>query len=175
MAVRKIALVAGGVSALVGASLWAVKSATIMLAGYQPPLLLEAAPALFALTVVAVASDHATRLARAALAAGGVACLAGIVALIQQLTGGSSDAALTLAMIGVVLGLTVVGRATLNESGSFGAAGRLAFALGLATVPTLAAGGLLSTFDERLLEVPLLVLACAWAWLGSLILRLGVR
>lgn len=175
MANGRIALVAGGLSALVGASLWAVKSATILLTGYQPPLSFEAAPALFAFTVASMASVHATRLSRAALVTGGFACIAGIVAVGRELTGDSSDAALTLAMLGVILGLTMVGEATRRESGSPGRAGRLAFALGLATIPALAVGGLLSAINERLLEVPLFVLACTWSWLGSLMLRLGVR
>jgi hypothetical protein len=62
----------GGLTALVGALLWGVKSATILLIGYQPPLVFEAAPALFALTVASLASGHTARLAKAALALGAV-------------------------------------------------------------------------------------------------------
>jgi hypothetical protein len=75
-------------------------------------------------------------------------------------------------MVGVILGLTMIGLATRREPGAVGAAGTVALALGLATIPAVAIGGLLSMIGERLLELPLLVLACMWAWLGSLMLGL---
>ena len=42
---------------------------------------------------------------------------------------------------------------------------------GLVTVPALLVAGALSLLDERLLEVPLLLLAGMWIWLGGLMLR----
>ena len=166
---------AGGVSALAGAFLWGVKSASILLTGYQPPVIFEAGPALFAFAVASLASRHPAGLARAALALGGSACLAGVAAFGSELTGETWDAALAAAMVGVILGLILVGLAIRGESGTVGAAGSVALALGLGTLPALAVGGMLSQVDERLLELPVLALACLWAWLGRLMLRLRDR
>ena len=38
--------------------------------------------------------------------------------------------------------------------------------MGVFLVPALLAGGALSAIDERLLEIPLVLFAIAWIWLG---------
>ena len=75
------------------------------------------------------------------------------------------------AMASVVVGLIVIGVDTRRAPTPVGTAGKLALAIGLATIPAVLLGGLLAMINERLLEVPILLLACMWGWLGSVMLR----
>jgi len=161
----------GGLAALAGALLWAGKSVGILVSGYQPPVVLELALTLFALTVLALASGCTAKLGRAGQALGAFACLAGVVAVTTELTGEAWRPAPATSMVGAILGLTMVGLAFRRQPGTAGTAGNLALALGLSTIPALLVGGLLSMFGERLLEVSLLALAGTWACLGTVMLR----
>ena len=161
----------GGWAALAAALLWGVKAASILLTGYQPPVVFEAAPPLFGLAVFSLALGSATRRRRTAQVLGLVACVAGLVALASELAGEVWGPAIAGAMVAALAGLVLIGLDTRRASGRAGTAGKLALAIGLGTMPAVLLGGLLATIDERLLEVPLLFLACLWGWLGTLLLR----
>lgn len=45
----------------------------------------------------------------------------------------------------------------------------LPLAMGIATFPLTAVGGALESINERLLELPLVVLGLAWMWMGYLV------
>jgi hypothetical protein len=158
----------GGLAALSGGLLWGAKSASILLTGYQPPVVFDVAPVLFALTVVALASGLGTGIARAAQAVGGIAFVAGAVALASELSGEFWAPALAGTMAGVIVGLAMVGVEIRRGPESNRTVGNLSLVLGLVFAPAVLIGGVLSTLGERLLEVPLLLLAGMWAWLGRL-------
>jgi hypothetical protein len=146
-----------------------VKSASILLTGYQPPVLIEVGVPLFGLTVVALGST-APRDVRgiAARLLGAVAVSAGVLAVVLEAVGGPWDPALAIAMVAVLVGSVTVGRRTPPLVATpYG----VALLLGLLTVPALFVGGLLGLVHERLLELPLLLLAGAWGWLGVLMVR----
>ena len=165
----------GGMSALAAALLWTVKTTSILAVGYQPPVVFEAAPALFGLTVVSLASQYEAALTRVARALGVLATAAGVLATWSELTGEVWGLALIVAMTGVLVGLILIGMAARSMTGPLGTAGRWALALGLGTVPAVTVGGLLAVINERLLEVPLLLIACLWARLGIVMLRVDSR
>ena len=156
------------IAALVAGALWVVKSASILLSGYQPPLVFDVAVPLFGLALVALASagPHDWR-HRVAQALGGVAVVAGCTALASELAGEVWHVALAVGAVAQIVGLVLAGLADHRAPGGFGAAGRTALLIGLATIPATAVGGLLELVDERLLEVSTLFLACLWVWLGS--------
>lgn len=54
-------------------------------------------------------------------------------------------------------------------------AGTTCWWIGVAMLPALIAGGLLSEIDERLLELPLICLALAWVVVGLAVLRAQPR
>ena len=170
MARRSAVLVSGGLAAVAGGALWGVKSLNILLTGDQPPLVFELAPLLFGLAVTALAAvdrRHASR-ARWALALGCVAVVAGSAAALSDLAGELWGPAIAVAMIAVLVGLILLGSASRSPIGSVE---WVALAIGLVTVPALLVGGALSLIDERLLEVPLVLLAGMWIWLGGLMIR----
>lgn len=158
---------AGAIAALVAGALWVVKSASILLSGYQPPLVFEVAVPLFGVPLVALASagrqDWRHRLAQAL---GGVAVVTGCAALASDLAGEVWHVVLAASAVAQVVGLVVVGLADRRVPGGLGAAGRTALLIGLVTIPAQAVGGLLELVDERLLEVGTLFLGCLWVWLG---------
>ncbi len=170
MSRRSTVLVAGGLSAVAAGALWGVKSLNILLTGDQPPLIFELAPPLFGLAVAALAFDrrHESR-ARRALVLGCVAVVAGSAAVLSDLAGALWGPAIALAMIAVLVGLILLGSA--SGRSPIGSVEWVALAIGLVTVPALLVGGALSLIDERLLEVPLVLLAGMWIWLGGLMLR----
>ncbi len=159
-------------SALAAALLWAIKTVSILVAGYQPPVVFEAAPALFGLTVVSLAFSYQARLTRVAQVLGVLATVAGVLAAWSELTGEVWGVALVTAMTGVLVGLILIGLAARSDTRPLGTAGRWALIIGLGTIPGVLVGGLLAMINERLLEVPLLLIACMWARLGSLMLRM---
>jgi hypothetical protein len=145
-------LVTGGVAALAAGRMWVVKSATILVAGSQPPVLFEAALPLFGVAVACLASGgRRTRLLRSARMAGVVAAVAGTLALVAELFGEQWHAAIALAALGFVAGLVLVGLAR-DEPWPDAGTVRLGLVLGLLTVPLTAAGGVLSLAAERLVE-----------------------
>ena len=156
----------GGVAAFLGGLAWTLKGIVILAGGEQPPLLFEAAPALFGLGLLSVAFDEMPHSRRRGFALGlaGVATLTGLAALASDVVGEVAGAALAISSVALLLGLLTLGR-----NGRWPAP--LAWCIGLAMVPALIVGGALSAIDERLLELPLVCLGAGWMAIGWAMLR----
>jgi hypothetical protein len=156
----------GGVAALLGGLAWTVKGIVILVGGDQPPLLFECAPMLFGIGLLGVAyfTMPPSRRRKAPLALAAVSALAGLAALVSDLAGEVAGVALAISSITLLIGLL-----TLPRHGRWPAP--LAWRIGVAMVPALVVGGILSELDERLLEIPLICLGLAWMLVGWAVLR----
>ncbi len=169
----------GGIAALVGALCWAIKGASILITGYQPPVIFEAAPALFAVALVSLAGSALARALgagvapstrdRAVYALGVVAWIAGVVSAVTAFGEEVWGPAIAVASLSTLTGLVLYG------VGGRGAIPPLpgalpALAIGIGSIPIIVVGGALSEVNERLLELSVLVLAGLWAWLGLVLL-----
>ncbi len=156
----------GGVAALLGGVAWTLKGLVILAGGDQPPLLFEAAPALFGLGLLSVAHSAMApgRRRTAALALGAGAAFAGFAALMSDLVGDVAGGALAISSVALLIGLLMLAR-----NGRWPAL--LAWWIGVAMVPALAVGGLLAEVDEGLLEIPIVFLGVAWMAVGWAMLR----
>jgi hypothetical protein len=156
----------GGVAALLGGVAWTVKGVVILVGGDQPPLLFEGAPLLFGIGLAGVASPALPpgRRRTSLLGLAAVSALAGLVALVSEVVGEVAGAALAIASLTLLMGLLLLPR-----HGRWPAP--LAWWIGVAMLPALVVGGILSELDERLLEIPLICLALAWIVVGWAALR----
>jgi hypothetical protein len=162
--------VVGAVAAVAGGLLWAVKSLAILATGIQPAGLFEAAPAVFgvAITALALSGGRRHRHMRVALLLAAVATVAGLVAIVSEIAGELFGLAIAIAMVAVITDLILIG--TASEPAPRARRARdpstIALVIGVATIPLIVLGGLLSPINERLLEGPLLVLSLMWIALG---------
>lgn len=156
----------GGVAAILGGLAWTLKGVVILAGGDQPPLLFEAAPALFGIGLLSVAYSTMPSSGRrmAALGFASVAAIAGLAALVSDLIGEVAGEALAISSVALLIGLLALARNRRWPA-------PLAWWIGLAMVPALVVGGLLSEIDERLLELPLICLGIAWVGVGWAALR----
>lgn len=146
-------------AAVAGGLLWVVKSVAILATGDQPPVTFEAAVACFAVVAAVLPATLPEGIRRAALLGVGAA---GLASAVIALVGGEATEPFLLPASLATLVVLVVAGVSLGRGG-----GRtLALLIGLGTIPLIAVGGLLETVDERLLEVPLLVLALLWIAFG---------
>lgn len=164
----------GAAAAVLGGMFWMVKAVAILVTGVQPPLLFEVAPVLFALGLIGL---HA-RFRRGGGLSGMIglvlACVSGSVAVLGVVTTSpSSGESFSAAILGSFLAnlgaLVFLGVAVRRERVLPGRWSFLPLTMGLATFPLVAVGGALESINERLLEVPLVLLALAWMGLGYLI------
>lgn len=168
---RRVVPVAAAASALGGAA-WVVKAAAILATGDQPPLVYETAPLLLAVGLLGVHAMlvPASTITRCGGWAAVVAVLLGLASLTTSVTSTTSDGGfspLTLATsVCTVAGLVLLGLASRRQTALAWPVRVLPLLLGVLTVPLLAVGGALAVLDERLLEVPLLVLGLGWIVLG---------
>jgi hypothetical protein len=144
------------VAATTGGLAWVGKGAMILAGRPQPPLLLELGLPCFGLALLLLALEAGSRIATAL---GVVATGGGAVALALDLFDRWPDPAITTGGLALVVGLALLRPS--DQPGRWGPR-----AIGLATVPVTAAGGLLALVDEALLEVSTVVLGLAWTWLG---------
>jgi hypothetical protein len=158
----------GGVAALLGGLAWTVKGMVILVGGDQPPLLFEGAPILFGIGLLGVAYSTMppSRHRKASLGLAAVSALAGLAALVSEVVGEVAGVALAVSSLTLLIGLL-----TLPRHGRWPAP--LAWWIGVAMVPALVVGGILSELDERLLEIPLICLGLAWMVVGWAALRPG--
>jgi hypothetical protein len=156
----------GGVAAFLGGLAWVLKGGVILAGGAQPPLLFEAAPALFGWGLMSVA--HCTMRPGGrrgfALALSAVATVAGLAALASDLVGEVAGEALAISSVALLIGLLSLERHRRWPA-------PLAWCIGLAMLPALILGGLLAEIDERLLELPLVCLGVGWMAVGWAVLR----
>ena len=151
----------GGVAALLGGLAWFAKGVVILGGGDQPPLLFEVAPVLFGIGLVSLA--HAvmppSRRRTAAMVLAGIVIIAGLVAAVTEAVGEVAGAAIATASLALVAGLITLDRHRRWPT-------PLAWWIGVAMVPAVIVGGMLSEIDERLLEIPLVGLGVAWMVVG---------
>ena len=166
---------AGGIAATLGGAMWVGKGGAILAGRGQPPVAFEAAPALFALGLLALhaaARGRPERLERIGAWFAYVAALLAAVTAVAALVAWKGDmpalfdgtmgvATLCILVALVALGVVVRRAAILGRRWS-----TLPLALGVLFVPLLLVGGLLAAADERLLEIPIVLLGLAWILLG---------
>lgn len=179
----------GGGAAVFAGFCWMAKAVLILVTGDQPALLYEMAFLFFPLAVVGLYAslprDAGTR-DRAAVAGVAVAAGAEVAAVglsLAQAFGpatweprGDTVTLLTplyvLAGLGSFVALFLVGLAVHRRRALPGRARSLPLLTAVGALPLLALGGLLGLVQERLVEVPVLLLGAAWMAIG---LALGRR
>lgn len=160
------------VAAALGGMAWIVKAGAILATGDQPPVVFETAPLLFAvglLGVRAMLSPERTATRIGGFAASAAAML-GVASLAARAGSESSDGDFSPLVLATFLctlaGLILLGLSARRRADFPWPVRVLPLLLGLLTFPLLAVGGALAVINERLLEVPLLVLGLAWILLG---------
>jgi len=146
---------------------WLVKGAAILAFGEQPPLLFEIAPVFFGASLLGLGLTLTQRAGRrhAVVALGSISLLAGAVSGASELAGSLLDVSILVASLSLLVGLVVLGRHAPSR------AHRLGWIIGVSMIPAGFVGGVLSEWDERLLEVPLVGLSVLWIWLGWALVR----
>lgn len=171
-----------GIAAAIGGLLWATKSVAILATGLQPDYIFELAPSLLALASLGLVlawyrEGSGTRfhvgLATLAVVAAGTASLS------YALTGddeGLFGPAMMIATLSMIVILFWVGR-PLWRTRDGGLWRAIPYPLAWSFVIALPLGGLLAALNERLLEIPLLVISIEWIWLGAALIssRLGIE
>jgi hypothetical protein len=158
----------GGLAAMVGGLLWVVKGGSILLTGWQPPVIFEAALPLFALGLLGL---HARLEGR-----GGLLGKAGILVAYVALAAAALVLAaplpplIAVAGFGPFLGLVLLGSATLQARIFSPPWSALPLAMGLGGPLLILAGGGLALMNERLLEIPIVLVGLAWMLLGYSVL-----
>jgi hypothetical protein len=156
-----------------------IKAAAILVTGRQPPVLFEIGPLLFASGVIGL--EHLLPAPRGRVAFGSVAfATVGALATIGALVvtkGGTAQTSedefsplVFLGFIATILALLLVGIATRRSRTLRSPWHFLPLALFISFLPLMVLGGLLESFDERLLELPLLILGLGWALIGYALL-----
>jgi hypothetical protein len=160
----------GGACALAGGVLWAVKSARILATGYQPPVIFELAMPLFGLAVVGLAVGGRARLVRLL---GWAAAASGCLAMVGEVLGDTWNVPIVVSTLATLAGLLVAGFS--SPARTPGSVAWIAVLIGAGTIPALVVlAGPLALVDERLIEVPLLLVGCTWVWLGGTMLSAAI-
>ena len=174
---------AGAAAAVLGGIAWTVKGVAILATGYQPPVMFELGPPLFAVGLIGLYARLGQR-GRAAVAGLVLACvsilLAGVLLVAwvfasDALPDGEDDfTPLTPVIAGAgfsfVAGLVLLGLAARRALVLPRRWRSFPLAVGVFAVPgVMIGGGILAELSERLLELPLVVFALGWIVIGSLI------
>jgi hypothetical protein len=169
-----------GVAALIGGLLWIVKSLSILIADEQPDFVFEVAPFFFAVATMGVvltwehnrgrASQNVRRFASVGVVAGGVAAVADVAGGDELLFGVAIATAVT-----IVIGLLGYTGRDLRRGKALGALSALPLALALSFLLAIPVGGALEGLNERLLEIPLLLIGVEWVPLSWLLFGTSPR
>ncbi len=174
----------GGLAAMLGGVLWVFKGGAIMLTGEQPPVVFSAALPLFAAGLVGLHArlgGRGGRLGRTGLLVAYVALASALVTLVGEtlapvgwVPDEDSVTPLTpfivLAGFGPFVGLVLLGIATLRVKAMPAPWSALPLVMGAGAVPLMLVGGILELVNERLFELPIVLLGFAWVLLGYSVL-----
>lgn len=162
--------------------MWAAKGLSILVTGDQPPLLFEVPLVLFPIGLLGLyhrLSDWESAWVRCGGAAAWAALATGVLTALTVVLGGKDapdvlvGSGIAITALGTVLGLVLLGKAARAARLFPGRWRFLPLALGLTTIPAITVvGGVLAAINERLLELPLVVIALGWILLGRAITAL---
>lgn len=178
--VRNVALIRwAGFAAAVGGVLWAVKGTAIVLTGDQPEYIFEVAPLFFALGLVGLHARLEGRGGRPARVGGALAwagvALAGVSAAVYVATTDDEafplSATMPLTALSILVGFVLLGIAVRRADALPGRWRSLPLAIVAGFPLMIVVGGVLEALNERLLEIPLVVVGLAWIALGYAICR----
>jgi hypothetical protein len=167
-----------GWAAMLGGAMWATKGLAILITGDQPPLLFEVPLLLFPIGLIGLYHrllQSGARPGRASKIVVYAALAAALLVLpVGLLLSDPPEVVLGVpiatAALATVAGLVMLGRTARRTNAFPPPWHNLPLAMGVAT-PFLmtVVGGVLEAINERLLEVPLVVLAAGWIGLGTAI------
>lgn len=169
------------VAAVTGGAAWLVKSAVTLATGNEPAAAFAIGGALFPFallglwSIVRRADSRAARVGGALAAAAAVSVVLGTV--VRVLGGADVEPTedeitvltpfLAIAGFGTFAALLMLGHAVRREGALAAGSRSLPWAMGVAAIPLLIVGGALEALDERLLELPIALLALGWILLGA--------
>lgn len=161
-----------GSALLTGAALIAVKSLAILITGNQPQLLFEISPLFLGLGVLLLSPALELEGSRRWIVPvlGLTSLLAGAASAVTEIAGEVFGPAIATATLAAICGAVVSGW---NPRGD--ARKRALLLVGLAVVPAMVVGGMLSEINERLLEIGLLGYAAVWGLAGFRLLARSQR
>ena len=172
---RRLALIRwAGFAAALGGALWAAKGIAILATGDQPEHIFEAAPLFFALGLVGLHARVKGRGGGPARVGGALAWVGLALALLSAglyLTTTDDEvfplsAAIPLTALSILASLVLLGLAVRRTEALAGRWRSLPLSMGAAALPLMMVGGMLETLNERLLEIPIVLLGLAWITLG---------
>lgn len=171
-----------GTAAVTGGAMWAAKGVAILITGDQPPLLFEVPLVLFPIGLLGLhrrLGDRGSGWVRYGGTAAWAALASGVITGLTVVLAGKDapevlvGSGIAITALGTVLGLLLLGKAARVARLFPGRWRSLPLALGLSTIPAVSVvGGALEAIHERLLELPLVVIALGWILLGRAITTL---
>lgn len=159
-------------TAIVGGALWVFKGGAILLGHDQPPYAFEVAPLGFAIATLGLTrwlpTTRRRRIVTGLTVMAVTFCMVAAVATV--VFGGVLGPDLGIGVLATTAALILLGM-PLRRSDHL--ALRLPFLVGVGTIPLMLVGGALAVFDERLLELPIVLLGGLWIVLGAGLPRLA--
>lgn len=157
---------------MLGGAFWIVKGVAILLTGDQPRFLFEIAPIFFALGLIGLHTrldGQGGSLATVGLGlavTSGVLAIVGFVATFPMTSSEDFSPLIFGSFLAHLIGLVILGIATRRTRALPGRWRVLPLVMGVSIFPLLAVGGILESINERLLELPLVLIGLPWILLG---------
>lgn len=158
----------GGLAAVIGGLMWVVKGGSILLTGDQPPVVFSAAMLLFTVGLLGLDArlgELRGPMGKAGVIVAYVAATSSVVAFVTELA-----PFIAAAGFGSFIGLVLLGSATLRARIFPSPWSALPVVMGFGGPLLILVGGGLALINERLLEVPIVLIGFAWMLLGYSVL-----